>query len=148
MNWDNVKSSTVPTLKTLSSLGAGSLVKISNFIKIEIFRDFWQIISLFFEGLEDALPDSFNNIIGNFSVSISFCFSCWWNDQTTQKWIGIIVFITMSIISIICSIIFYCSSSDPDAKNQGLEVLTWSNRTKTNRRKLKILLMILTTLYL
>eukprot|EP01083_Nonionella_stella_P262556 892671_1 len=149
MNWDNVKSSAVPSLSTLSSLGVGSLRKVSNFIKIEIFRDFWQIISLFFEGLEDALPDSFTNIFGNFSVSISFCFSCWLNDPNTQKWMGIIVFICMSVLSILCSLMFYCSvSSDPDDQNQGLDVIGWTGRTKAYKRRLKVLLIILTTLYL
>jgi len=149
MNWDKVKSSTVPTLQTLSSLGAGSLAKVSNFIKIEILRDFWQIISLFFEGLEDALPDSFNDVIGNFSVSISFCFSCWWNDVDTQKWIGIVVFIAMAIVAIIASVVFFCATSgDPDHKNQGLDVMEWTMRGKGYKKKLKYLLMLLTTLYL
>ena len=148
MNWENIKSTTVPNLRTLSALGAGSLAKVSNFIKIEIFRDFWQVISLFFEGLEQALPTSYRDVIGNFSVSISFCFSCWWSAEETQKWIGVVIFILMSIIALFGSSVFYCQRGDPDEANQGLDVITWAGKGKNYKNRLKWLLMILTTLYL
>jgi len=149
MNWDGVKKSAVPNLKTLGALGAGSLAKVSNFIKIEILRDFWQIVSTFFEGLEDALPKSFNDVAGNVSGTVSFCFSCWWNDPDIQKWFGILMFVGMGIASIVASIVFYCiTSGNPDDQNQGLDVVGWNMRSKGYKKKLKYLLMMITTLYL
>ena len=51
-----------------------AMASISAWIQIEILRDFWQIISLLFEGLK--LPDEFTSFYGNVSYVFSACFSC------------------------------------------------------------------------
>ena len=67
----------------------------------------------------------------------------------TQKWIGIIVFIAMGITAIVASLVFYCvTGSDPDHQNVGLDVVGWTMKSKGYKKKLKYLLMLLTTLYL
>merc|ERR1719474_2397635 len=55
----------------------------------------------------------------------------------------------MGIVSIIASIVFYCiTSGNPDDQNQGLDVIGWNMKTKGYKKKLKYLLMLITTLYL
>ena len=67
----------------------------------------------------------------------------------TQKWIGIIVFIAMGITAIVASLVFYCvTGSDPDHQNVGLDVVGWTMKSKGYKKKLKYVLMLLTTLYL
>jgi len=150
MNWDNVKSSAIPTAQTMSrTLVTGTVNVASNLIKIEILRDFWQIISLLFEGLGDALPQSFRNLIGSISGAISFCFSCWFNTADVQKWIAVGVFASTAITAIIASGIFYwITRRDPNENNQGLDMTSWSMKSTGYRRKLRLLLLLLTTLYL
>ena len=116
MNWGNLQSSAIPTANTIATLGISGLGKISNLIKFEIVRDFWQIVSLFFEGLGTALPDSFKQFFGNFSVTFSFCFSCWVNKDDVQKWISIIVFIVETLTALICYFIFLSIRKDPNEK--------------------------------
>ena len=117
---ENIKSTTVPNLRTLSALGAGSLAAP---ISSKLTFRFLANNIIIFEGLEQALPTSYRDVIGNFSVSISFCFSCWWSAEDTQKWIGIIIFILMSIVALFNRILLL-SKGDPDDANQGLDVIT------------------------
>ena len=148
MNWSGVKASTIPSVKTLASFGVGNLKKISNLIKIEILRDFWQIISLFFEGLGDSLPSSYKDFFGNFSVTFSFCFSCWWQNDDTQAMLSIIIFCVESIVALICMALFICFRKEPDAINQGLETTVFASVSKKYKKYFKLLILALTTLYL
>lgn len=53
--------------------------------KFEIVRDFLQIISLFFAGLKDRLPQSFRDFYGNISDFFSICFTCWFTDYADKN---------------------------------------------------------------
>ena len=146
MQWESLSKSAVPSVKTLQSFGLGAAKSVSNLISFEIVRDFWQVISLFFEGLGNSLPASFRAFFGRFAVAWSFCFSCWF--QANREVISIIIYVIEVIVALIAMGMFLCRKADPDAKSQGLEVQTWETRSKSEKKKLYYLIIVITTLYL
>ena len=148
MDWSNVRSSAIPTFNTIAIFTGNNLSNVIDFIKIEIFRDFWQIISLFFQGLGSSLPLVFRNLFGNISVIFSICFSCWINTPNIKQLISIIIFVIQFIVVLICLGFFYIKNININSKSQGLETKTWAQSSKNIKLSLKVIILILTSLYL
>jgi len=145
----NVRPLTASVIPTLQAAGA-LLTSAFDVVKFEIFRDFFQIISLFFAGLSQRLPESFKTFWGNIADFFALCWSCWVADLTSNRTFTQVMFFVKVIPTLIFAIIFIYRyrKHEPDDDVQGLDVKKWGSRSKNAYRFAMFLSLWLTTLYL
>ncbi len=154
--WGGVKSAVIPASAAVipTVIAAGEAIRglAGSFVRFEIIRDFYQVISLFFDGLSQRLPDSFHVVWGRLTEIVSFCFSCvvtdWYNDNIIT--IAIAIYVVESIIALIVSGIFLYRYRvyDPSDQQQGLEVKKLSMQGSWAMGFSRYGALALTTLYL
>lgn len=129
---------------------AGGLAKgLFDLLKFEIFRDFFQVISLFFTGLKEQFKGtSFDEFYGNVSGLFAICWSCWLNDNAVA--LTHALFVIKFWITMTTSFYFLNKfrTYAPNAVASGLEMKTWAQRTTTDKMVAKYSALILTSMYL
>jgi hypothetical protein len=131
---------------------SGLLNKGFDLIKLEIFRDFFQVLALFFEGLRVLMPESFKEVWQKISSLFSFCFSCWFEDflADNETALSIALLVIETLIAVPISLIFIKYYRDSISKDVaiGLDKKTWAARGSTIAFRVKVACLILTTMYL
>eukprot|EP00919_Chromeraceae_sp_WS-2016_P078241 GHVR01185243.1.p1 GENE.GHVR01185243.1~~GHVR01185243.1.p1 ORF type:complete len:284 (+),score=40.29 GHVR01185243.1:44-853(+) len=139
-----IASSVLPIIQ---ATGGALALMVFNLTSIEIVRDFWQVLSLFFAGLKEAIPDAFKTFYGNVSEFFSMCFTCWIPD-IDYIILTRVLFILKLILSVVCCIWLYCGvTKHNNDRSRGLQTISWNNSRKMNFI-IKFLSFTLTTLYL
>ncbi|KAJ6226876.1 g protein-coupled receptor-related [Anaeramoeba flamelloides] len=113
-----------------------------DFVKFDIFRDFFQILSLFLHSIPDLLPDSFLKFWGGVASAIAISFN--YIRTTPLVWF----WLTLVLVWISFLILKKKTQGDPDLITDGHEVRKWKKRSKTERYLAQILLTIIISLYL
>jgi hypothetical protein len=132
----------VPVLEAAGAAGRA----LFDLVKFEIFRDFMQIISLFFAGLAQRLPKSFRDFWGNVADLFSICWSCW---MDSHGFAVALFFIKALIVLVLGNIFLYrARRSEAHDQTQGLEAVKWSQRSAAEHRFVRINALVLTSLYL
>ncbi|KAL0222627.1 hypothetical protein RCL1_002481 [Eukaryota sp. TZLM3-RCL] len=131
-------------LKTIAVL-TGAARFLFDFVKFDIFRDFGQIISLFF--VTFRLPEAVAAVFRFFewlSNVIALNVQVFLDNMTPLIW-----FYFFSVLSVIMLIIMLVRiKNDPDEIRDGHELISWQERAKVTRIMAQILLTGLTSLYL
>jgi len=143
--FDNVSelySQTSEAAGELLSMISGVSTSLLDWVKIDIFRDFFQIVGLFFGGIN--WPSSFKTI-GSFAATTAIDIRVWVTALSP-----LVFFWVNTLTASICFIIFLVVSGrgDPNALEDGLEVQNWQARSKYARKIQQYLLWIAITLYL
>ncbi|KAJ3437135.1 g protein-coupled receptor-related [Anaeramoeba flamelloides] len=113
-----------------------------DFVKFDIFRDFFQIVALFLNSIATIIPKSFINFWGRIASAVAVSFK--YIKTTPLLWFWLtFVFVWISLI-----LLKRKSQSDPDKLRDGHEVRIWEDRSKTERFSAQIFLTILISLYL
>eukprot|EP01006_Ploeotia_vitrea_P040253 TRINITY_DN66415_c3_g3_i1.p1 TRINITY_DN66415_c3_g3~~TRINITY_DN66415_c3_g3_i1.p1 ORF type:complete len:1005 (+),score=605.70 TRINITY_DN66415_c3_g3_i1:224-3238(+) len=134
-------------IPALQAAGVG-LSSLFDVIKFEIFRDFYQILSLFFSGLAESLPGGFRSFWGKVTNLFAICFSCLAEDFDSEVTIGF--FVVKWLLAVVLSSRFihnYRVNEGEDVR-QGLEVSKWGSKSARDFKIAKFSALVLTTLYL
>ncbi|KAI9227121.1 MAG: hypothetical protein DHS80DRAFT_17733 [Piptocephalis tieghemiana] len=110
--------------------------------RLEIVRDFLQIIGLFLSTVGDRLGEAVKWLLDYLPGILGLRFeSLIRNTLVLLVVLCVIVFITLFAFSIL-------RRKDPKSSSEGFEVNVWGLRTRWSRRRALIVVFILTTLYL
>ena len=112
-----------------------------NFVLYDIFRDFFQIISIFLS--KTPIPDAFERVFGRISFAISIDF-----DVPTVRVSEAGVFLVLCFFILI--LILYGTikaRQDPDRVRDGAELVDWEERSKALRLRLQIVWTVVISLY-
>lgn len=146
-----VSAAAVPAASALvpALVAAGGAAKaLFDLIKFEIFRDFFQVISIFFTGLKEKLDEtSFKAFWGNISELWSICFSCWFADNEVAINTALF-FIKFAIAFITCVYFYYKYYKWAPEEAAGLEAKNVAMADKDERTYIKWSVTILTSLFL
>jgi hypothetical protein len=100
-----------------------------DWIKIEVVRDFFQIMSLFFSNLFEGLFDSAQALWGSIGSIAAVDFSTLIPTIPTQVMYGFLI-----VVALVIMMMFWCfmlnTRFDPDAIRDGHEVRGWKERSK------------------
>ncbi|KAJ5078513.1 g protein-coupled receptor-related [Anaeramoeba ignava] len=138
-NWDEVGEVYTKTIEVLGVLVAAAGWAF-DFVKFDIFRDFFQIIGLFFSGI--AWPKGFGVVWGKITGVVSIDLS----------FIHVTPLVWFWILWVICAILFVLFRvrlrKDPAALLDGHEARTWTDRSKLELLWITALVTLLISLYL
>jgi len=139
-----------------SAAATGCAAFAADILKLEIFRDFYQFLSIFFSSLK--MPDSFNVFFGNVASLLSFGFTRMIGFFTSVQAAmnPILWFWVFLLLAIVCWIRLSCLMDT--GKFAGLKMLSKKDKDKMNWKEInktsmfkfkqvKYLLLALTTLY-
>eukprot|EP00386_Alphamonas_edax_P004953 GDKI01015574.1.p1 GENE.GDKI01015574.1~~GDKI01015574.1.p1 ORF type:complete len:1029 (+),score=214.61 GDKI01015574.1:174-3260(+) len=153
---DGSSSAVNPQLGTTLPVIASAVVSIgsyaANLVTFEIIRDYWQVMSLFFSGVANAMPSAFRAFYGNVAQFFNICFSCWFTSVSSlmnehRRDLSRGLFIVKFLVGFIFSILFYVKARTPNQLRFGLETKTWE-QDRSRARIVGWALVVITTLYL
>eukprot|EP00033_Pygsuia_biforma_P001991 GCRY01002215.1.p1 GENE.GCRY01002215.1~~GCRY01002215.1.p1 ORF type:complete len:900 (-),score=256.01 GCRY01002215.1:389-3088(-) len=113
-----------------------------DFVKFDLFRDFFQILGLFLS--QFTWPSAFYDVFGRLSNIAALDV-----DVALPSVPSSTMFFIMVVVFIICYIVLYFTmKDDPDAIRHGAELVDWEDRSKKQLYIRRIVITILITLYL
>ncbi|KAJ1970566.1 hypothetical protein H4R35_005789 [Dimargaris xerosporica] len=118
-------------------------VMVSNLMKLEVIRDYVQLISVFFHSINEPLYGTLRLVLQDIPQFLSLNWSETWGKT-------IVFFVLFSVIGFITVFTFRMTKkSIPDSDVEGLEVETWNMASRRSSRTLnRAIVFIITTLYL
>ena len=121
----------------------------SKIIVFEILRDCWQIVSLIFDSFANDVSQLFSQVFGEYwSYLWSFCFSCWTDDEKTQRDISQYTFLAEALIALISTLIFTIRAYNDIKYDSESQTTIMQRNTRRLRKYIFVLVLIITTLYL
>ena len=126
----------------LLALVRGVSLSVFDWVKLDVFRDFFQVIGLFFGGI--SWPNSFK-AIGSFAATSAIDIRVWITSLSP-----LVFFWINALTSLACYGVFYYVSrqGDPNSLEDGLEVKNWVSRNKRAIQAQHYVLWVAISLYL
>ncbi|KAJ1968787.1 hypothetical protein IWQ62_001032 [Dispira parvispora] len=126
----------------IENMGPLSLL-VSNLMKLEIIRDFLQLISVFLHSIDEQSSGFIRTVFRDIPQFISLNWSETWGQ-------AIIFFVLFSVVAFIATFTFRMTKKRvPQADAEGLEVVTWNMKSRKSSRTRNIAIVFtVATLYL